>query len=475
MRRILLAFFALAVAVPNGNGQVPDARRPVLAEVTLTPSDFAAEKPMRQTAAGDLPAANGPLPPPAETPLPRPAEAPSFIERLGTYYDHGFVLMKSSDSATIPFELVFNAFAQMRYTNTQLDSFTYTDHLGDVHDVRPRNDISFNREMLLWSGYVFDPRWQYTLGFWASSANASVIGVGAITWEFDKAFTLNAGYTGLPGSRSLLGGYKDLHGIDRSMADTFFRPGFTTGSWVSGEPLDGLHYDFMIGNSINTLNIATSKIDANLAYAGSVWWEPLGVYGPIQAFNDLEKHQTPVIRVGSSFTHSREDRFSDSTATNNPDNTQIYNSDGVNFFSTGSLAHGVTIQLADYDMWAIDAGFKYNGFAVNGQYYFRWLSGFRADGPLPISSTFDNGFEASVGNFFWPKLELYARTSFVFGQFGDSHEVCGGFNWYPLENRAMRVAGEVGRVDHSPVGNIVTPYQAGQSGWMFVLQAQIQF
>jgi len=70
---------------------------------------------------------------------------------------------------------------------------------------------------------------------------------------------------------------------------------------------------------------------------------------------------------------------------------------------------------------------------------------------------------------------LYARTSFVFGEFRDSHEYCWGFNWYPLENRGLRIVGEVGRVDRSPVGNIITPYQAGMSGWMALVQAQLDF
>jgi hypothetical protein len=230
----------------------------------------------------------------------------------------------------------------------------------------------------------------------------------------------------------------------------------------------------MIGNSLNTLNINAGKIDANLTYSGSVWWEPFGTYGPGQAYNDLEKHKTPVIRVGSCYTHSREDRFSDASA-NSPDNIQIYNSDGVLFFSTGALAPGVTVQLTNYDMLAFDGGFKYNGLALNGQYFFRCLYNFRADGPLPIKSIFDHGFEASAGYFFFKKLEFYYRTSMVFGQFRDAQEYCGGFNWYPLGNRGLRVCGEAGRINNSPVGNIITEYQAGQSGMMYVLQAQVTF
>lgn len=451
-------------------GLVPTSSTPNAAPAGVTPAgSLSPQSPLQapDSNAASIPVSGDPCAPPA-------TGLAKFVERLGTFYDHGFVLMESSDPERIPFKLVVGNFAQVRYTNTQLDSLTFVDHLGEVRPVNPRNDFSFNRDLLAFTGYAFDPKLQYNIILWSSGSLASVVGAGGFTYQFCKEFGLSGGYNALPGSRSLLGGYKDLAGIDRSMADTFFRPGFTQGVWASGEATEGLFYSIMIGNSLNTLNIGTKKIDTNLAYSGSVWWEPLGQYGPIQAVNDLEKHQSPVIRLGTCLTHSREDRFSDETV-DSPDNIQIYNSDGVLFFSTGSLAPGVTIDLANYTMWAIDGGWKYNGCSVNGQYFFRWLDGFRADGPLPISSTFDNGFEASIGCFFWPTVELYARTSFVFGQFRDSHEVCGGFNWYPLENRGLRVVGEVGKVDQSPVGNIITPYQAGMSGWMFLLQAQLNF
>ena len=54
-------------------------------------------------------------------------------------------------------------------------------------------------------------------------------------------------------------------------------------------------------------------------------------------------------------------------------------------------------------MWAIDGGIKYNGLAINGQYFMRWLSDFEADGPLPLTSTFDHGYELSASYFVVPK------------------------------------------------------------------------
>ena len=89
-------------------------------------------------------------------------------------------------------------------------------------------------------------------------------------------------------------------------------------------------------------------------------------------YDDYFSQKKVRIRLGTSFTRSREDRFSnlDQSA---PDNTAIYNSDGVLAFSTGAFAPGVTVDKALYKMWAIDGGLKYNGLAINGQYFMRWL------------------------------------------------------------------------------------------------------
>src|SRR4029079_8060503 len=80
-----------------------------------------------------------------------------------------------------------------------------------------------------------------------------------------------------------------------------------------------------------------------------------------------------------------------------------------------------------YRMWAIDGGVKWNGLAINGQYFMRWLNDFEADGPLPIASTFDHGAELTAGYFVTPKkVMVYGRGSWVRGQFGNSHEYGGG-------------------------------------------------
>jgi hypothetical protein len=145
-------------------------------------------------------------------------------------------------------------------------------------------------------------------------------------------------------------------------------------------------------------------------------------------------------------------------------------------FSTGAFAPGVTVDKATYRMWAIDGGLKYNGFSVNGQYYFRWLSDFEADGPLPLTSTYDHGFELSMGKFLIPrKLVVYARGSKVFGQFLNPYEYAGGVKWYLLPTERLWLTGELMRVYRAPYSGAFTPYTAGMDGWVPMIQTVLAF
>jgi hypothetical protein len=394
-------------------------------------------------------------------------------------YQDGIIIYQNSDDAKVPFLLKFNNNTQIRYLNTLNSKDTFTDHLGNVREVHNRNDITVNRSMFILGGYIFDRRLQYSLTVWTSAGAASIVVAGNIGWRFNKALTVTGGYTGVPGSRSLVGTFPFFQPIDRSMADNFFRPGFTQGVWANGEPAKGLNYLVFVGNGLNTLNITANKIDTSLLFSGSVWWEPLGAFSEPgksrQMYDDYFASRKTRIRIGTSFTRSREDRFTE-TDQSSPDNTSIYNSDGVLAFSTGAFAPGVTVQKALYKMWAIDGGLKKSGFSINGQYFFRWLSDFEADGPLPLASTFDHGFELSTGKFVVPKkLLLYVRGSKVFGQFANPYEYGAGFKWYFLPTERLWMTGELMRVYKAPYSGAFTPYTAGMNGWMPMLQTVLAF
>jgi hypothetical protein len=406
---------------------------------------------------------------------------PASVEKQekDDHYRDGVIIWENPEDAKIPFLLKFNNNTQIRYLNTLDSHDTFTDHLGVVRDVHRRNDITVNRSMFILGGYMFDPRLQYSLTVWTSAGAASIVVAGNIGWRFNKALGITGGYTGVPGSRSLVNTFPFFQPTDRSMADNFFRPGFTQGVWANGEPAKNLNYLVFVGNGLNTLNITANKIDTNLLFSGSAWWEPLGAYSEPgksrQMYDDYFASKKTRIRIGSSFTRSREDRFSD-TDQSSPDNTSIYNSDGVLAFATGAFAPGVTVQQATYKMWAIDGGLKRNGFSVNGQYYFRRLDDFDADGPLPLASTFDHGFELSTGQFVIPKtLVLYARASKVFGQFGSPYEYAGGLKWYFLPTERVWLTGELMRAHNAPYGGAFTPYTAGVNGWVPMVQTILAF
>jgi hypothetical protein len=314
---------------------------------------------------------------------------------------------------------------------------------------------------------------------WTSAGAASIVIAANIGWRFNKALMIRGGYTGVPGSRSLVDTFPFFASTDRTMADNFFRPGFTQGAWANGEVLPGVHYLAFVGNGLNTLNISAAKIDTNLALAGSVWWEPLGEYGPPgksrNMYDDYFAQDNVRLRVGTSFTRSREDRFSNLDQTS-PENTSLYNSDGVLSFSTGAFAPGVTVELATYKLWAADFGLKWRGLAVNGQYYVRWLNDFVADGPIPVSSTLDHGAEISAGYFLKPKkLMAFGRGSWVRGQFGNSHEVGAGIKWHYLPTERLWMTAEVFKIHRAPYSGTFTPYTSGMTGWVPMLQVVLAF
>jgi hypothetical protein len=377
----------------------------------------------------------------------------------GDRYRDGIVIWETPADARVPFLLKFNINTQLRYLNTQTSDEIFTDHLGVARDVHTRNDITVNRAMFIFGGYIFDQRARYSFTVWTSAGAASIIVASNIGWQFNKALAITAGYTGVPGSRSLVNTFPFFTATDRSMADNFFRPGFTQGAWANGELVNGLNYLAFIGNGLNTLNISANKIDTHLLFSGSAWWEPLGPYGEPgksrNMYDDYFASNKVRVRLGTAFTRSREDRFSNLDQSS-PENTSLYNSDGVLTFSTGAFAPGVTVDKATYRMWATDGGIKWNG--------------------LALESTFDHGGELSASCFVDPKkVLLYGRGSWVRGQFGDSHEYGGGVKWFFLPTERLWLNTELFRVSKAPYTGAFTPYTAGMTGWVPMIQTVLAF
>jgi hypothetical protein len=422
---------------------------------------------------------------PAPTPPPKPglppptpdggkdaAGVPSPTAWWLPHYDRGFVLVKSADADTLPFQLKLNHVSQFRYTNTLAVHKTYTDHYGNELPVDRRNDVQLVRDVFYFSGFAFDKRLDFNILLFTSSATLVATAAGYVGYRFSKAFALRAGYFSLPSVRSLTGNYPFFHANDRSMANNYMRGGFTQGVWANGELLPRFNYIVMVGNSLNTLDIKAASIDHHLAYAASIWydWNQFS-----QEWNDWEYHEAPALRVGTSFTYSREDRLSN-TEVSTPENNLTFISDGHLLFETGSLDPNVTLQLADFYLSAVDAGIKFRGLAFNAEFYNRWLTRFRADGPLTVSSLYDWGFEASLGYFVLrSRLEPIVRTSFIHGRYKTAVEAAVGFNWYPFATRWVWMTVEAIGVVNNPYASGYYVYSVGQTGLLVPVQFLLRF
>jgi hypothetical protein len=429
-------------------------------------AEFLVRQPMPQVG---VPAP--PVPPTSEAP---PAAAPvaedrtSPPERIESWGEFepgdGFLVGRNSSG-----ELLISAYALLRYVNQLPAEQTFTDHLGNEHDVDTRQDIYPHRGILFFKGWVGDPKLVYNIILWTVNTTDQDALFGNFGYQFSRKFSLYGGINGFPGTRSLQGSHPYWLGHDRVMADEFFRPYFSFGVWTQGEPIPGLWYNVQIGNNLSSLGIKAVELDRKMGWGGSVWWMPTThEFGPKGAYGDWEWHDDLATRFGISTTSSTENRQTSAT-TGPSNNTTVRLADSLNVFDTDSLAPGVTVQDVDYQLVSVDAGIKYRGFFLQTELYARRLDSFIADGPLPVREIEDTGFYVQAA--FYPikkTLELYGVTSQIFGDddagFDDSSEYLLGLNFYPFETRNHRLNLQVGQINKSPVSSTFGYYVGGLDG-----------
>jgi hypothetical protein len=365
-------------------------------------------------------------------------------------------------------EMAISAYGLFRYLN-QVSDTTFTDHLGNEHIVDPRNDFESQRVMLWLKGWLGVPELRYCLTFWTVNATDQKNFFMMIGYQFNRKFNLYTGYNGLPGTRTMMGSHPYWLAHDRVMADEFFRPYFGAGVWVNGEVLPGLWYTTMVSNNTSILGVKAADQDRKFSYGGSVWWMPTTQeFGPKGGFGDYEMHEKLATRFGMSTTFGPEQRYN--SAPSSPQNTILKLADSLNVFETGALAPGVTVGEVFYQILSFDAGMKYKGFFIGGEYYRRLLNNFQADGLVPVNEIIDTGFYVQAAFFPIPqKIELYTATSQIFGDkdagFDNSSEYLVGMNWYITKTRNHRFNLQVTKVNHSPVGSTFGYYTAGENGY----------
>jgi hypothetical protein len=416
-------------------------------------------------------AQTAPSPPPdsaaGQPPQVSPPSDPPYvpIETWGEFSPGQGFLIGRGDAG----ELSISGYTLARYLNQNPAEGAFTDHLGNARSVDGRHDIFSARVMIFLKGWLGVPKLVYNLTLWTVNTTDQRALFGMVGYQFHRKFSLYAGLNGIPGTRSMFGSHPYWLGHDRVMADEFFRPFFGSGVWAQGEPIAGLWYSAMVANNSSALSVTASQLDRKFSTGESVWWMPTTKeFGPRGAYGDWEWHEKVATRFGVSTSQTPEQRFTNNI-TDASGNTVIRLADSVNIFDAGALAPGVTVDHVDYRNLALDAGVKYKGFFLQAEYYNRWLDGFTADGPLPVSEIHDTGFYLQGA--FYPikqKLELYTATSQIFGDkntgFGNSSEYLVGMNFYPANTRNHRLNVQVMDVNRSPVSSSFGYYVGGQNG-----------
>jgi hypothetical protein len=361
-----------------------------------------------------------------------------------------------------------------RYVNQLPAGQTFTDHLGRERPVDPRHDINWHRTMVWLSGFFYVPHFRYNITLWSLPTTQQTLLFGNLQYRFGPGLGFGVGIAPSLTARSMQGSWPFWASSDRQMSEEFFRGGFSSGLFVSGQVLPRFNYVASVNTNLSQLGVTAANDTREMTYGASVSWMPTtGEFGPRGGLGDLEHHTSVATRFGVSASHSREARYAADSVP--PNATQIKLSDGVNPFEAGALADGVTVEELDYDEIAFDAGLKYRGFSFQGEYYIRRLSEFQADGPLPVESIRDHGFQVQAMHMVVPRrLGLYATTGWVYDELDRRPwELSGGASFYPSGTRSWRINLHVIRIERSPTASVFGFYSAGQSGTTFSLGTDI--
>jgi Protein of unknown function (DUF3011) len=379
-------------------------------------------------------------------------------------------------------EIYFRLFSYVRYLNQRNIDPSYTDSFGVQHSVQQRQDIQLAKFFSPFAGWFLTPKFRYYLYVWSSNASqgdpAQVVGAGNLSYVFNRFVTVGAGITSLPTVRSTEGQFPYWLGVDgRLIADEFFRGSYTNGVWFKGDLPAKLKYNVMFATNLSILGVSASQIDNKMdtqSYALQ-WLPTTGEFGLWGTFGDYDYHEKVATRVGAHWSHSLEDKQSQPN-TNGIENSQIRLTDGNVIFTAGLFGPGISVNTVDYKMMSIDAGVKYKGLSLEGEYYKRWLTNFTGVNTGGIADITDNGYQLqSSAMAIKDVLQLYLSGSQIFGHYGDASEVRIGENWYFTKQRGLRLNTEFIHVNHSPVGYTAYPMPVGANGNIIHVNLEMNF
>ena len=359
-----------------------------------------------------------------------------------------------------------------RYLNQRALEPTYTNAFGVTSTLQQRQDFQLNKVQFKFLGWMMSPKFRYFLYAWTSNANqgqgAQVVLAGNLSYNFSKYFTVGAGIFSLPGTRSLEGNFPFWLAVDsRHIADEFFRPSYSSGVRVSGALGKTMNYQVMIANNLSTLGVSAAQLDNNFntVVSAFVWMPTTGEFGA--GFGDFEDHQKVATRFAAHFSNSHESR-QEQPNSDTFENTQIRLTDGTVVFTPNLFGPNTLVNNVNYTMSALDFGVKYRGYALEGEYFMRWLNHWEGPGTQIIPTDFSNGYQIQSSAMVLPKtLQIYLGGSEIMGHYGRPWDLRTGVNYFPFKNRVIRWNSEFLYTYRSPVGYTSVPFALGGTGPIF--------
>ena len=417
---------------------------------------------------------------------------PRYIPATSLVDLKGLEVYASRNRQSFPFSFYLNGFVQVRWFEfaRSVTSWTASGPIkgnpGEPaaptqYPVNNINVFEINRFFLTSEGYVSDERLRYSITLFGTTNNgnnSAIAPLGFAGWKFNDQVMMLGGVSFVAATREWGTSSRWVQGIDRSMANTFFRPSYSPGFEFKGKLLDGeFRYRGGVWNGIDGSRAGVNRSGTAMAWAGIVTWEPLGAYGPY--YSDMEIHREPVVRLGCSGMHALTPTSQQSVEFSNPEDTLVRLSNGTPISAPGAIQTDTVITKVRVQLATVDIGWKYKGTAVNFEYYFRQLDDYSGQDipkvtvpitpPTPKSvqapSIFQQGGAGSVSFCLIPqRLGMYGRSGGVTGPNGSGQEYGGGFNFYPKNNRQSKFTFEVLYYNRSPANNALYPYRAGYSG-----------
>jgi hypothetical protein len=396
--------------------------------------------------------------------------SPAAEEKSGSYNENFGYKVANTDKGDMNVAI----YSYVRYLNQLASDPTYTyQSTGQTIQEDRRQEIQLLKVQIKFLGWLFDPKFRYFMYAWSSNASqgqgAQVVLAGNLNYNFNSYFTLGAGITSLPGVRSTEGNFPFWLNVDnRLLADEFMRPSYTSGIWAKGNFTPALRYQIMLGNNLSTLGVSSAQLDPKLNTVATalVWTPTTQEFGA--GFGDFENHEDLATRFGAHYTRSTEDKQSQPNS-NSFENTQIRLADGQVVFTPNLFGPGITVTNLRYQMADLDAGVKWHGLSLEGEYYWRKLDQFEGPGVAGVPNQYNQGFQAQSSMMLIDRrLQMYLVGSKVLGGvYGGPWDTRLGVNYFPWTNRVLRWNTQAMYLSKSPVGYTSLTYNVGSTGWIF--------